>query len=284
MSEQTSSPPSEIQSYLAAWRDSIVQVLSQLADAPFQAEVRLRRSEETGPACEGAWLRFEADKRLTGHQAFCLSLSDAARIAALLLAEPPVSGRSLTEPQRDALAEAFRQFGGAAALALKMPLGGEVEFRFAGDQPADFSAAVEAEVTLTGPQFEPTTLVVVLSPELVASLAPPPQPGPEAKPVGAAPRPDRDETPAREVNLDLLMDVELDATLRFGERPMLLRDVLELGPGAVVELDRQIDEPVELLVGGKVIARGEVVVVDGNYGLRVTEMASAQERLDSLRS
>jgi flagellar motor switch protein FliN/FliY len=53
---------------------------------------------------------------------------------------------------------------------------------------------------------------------------------------------------------------------------MPLREVLELATGSVIELDRQVDEPVELLLDGKVIARGEAVIVDGNYGLRVTEI------------
>lgn len=73
-------------------------------------------------------------------------------------------------------------------------------------------------------------------------------------------------------NLKLVMDVELNLTLRFGQRQMPLREVLELGSGSVVELDRMVDEPVELLLDGKLIARGEAVVVDGNYGLRVTEI------------
>ena len=68
------------------------------------------------------------------------------------------------------------------------------------------------------------------------------------------------------------MDVELNVTLRFGQRQLALREVLELTSGSVIELDRQVEEPVELLLDGKVIARGEAVVIDGNYGLRVTEV------------
>jgi flagellar motor switch protein FliN/FliY len=74
------------------------------------------------------------------------------------------------------------------------------------------------------------------------------------------------------VNLDLVMNVELNVTLRFGQRQLSLREVLELTTGSVVELDRQVEEPVELLLNGMVIARGEAVVIDGNYGLRVTEV------------
>jgi flagellar motor switch protein FliN/FliY len=84
---------------------------------------------------------------------------------------------------------------------------------------------------------------------------------------------------AEPVNLDLVMDVELNVTLRFGQRHLTLREVLELASGSVVELDRQVDEPVELLLNGKVIARGEAVVIDGNYGLRVSEVLQPMSSL-----
>jgi flagellar motor switch protein FliN/FliY len=69
------------------------------------------------------------------------------------------------------------------------------------------------------------------------------------------------------------MDVELHVTLRFGQRQLTLREVMDLTSGSVVELDRQVEEPIELLLNGMVIARGEAVVIDGNYGLRVTEVS-----------
>ncbi len=83
-------------------------------------------------------------------------------------------------------------------------------------------------------------------------------------------------------NFNLLLDVELAATLRFGRREMLLKDILELSSGSVVELDRLVQEPVELLIDHKVVARGEVVIVEGNYGLRITEVASPQQRIECL--
>ncbi len=73
-------------------------------------------------------------------------------------------------------------------------------------------------------------------------------------------------------NLGLVMDVELEVTLRFGQRQLSLREVMDLASGSVVELDREVDEPVELILDGRVIARGEAVIVDGNYGVRVTEV------------
>jgi flagellar motor switch protein FliN/FliY len=84
-------------------------------------------------------------------------------------------------------------------------------------------------------------------------------------------------------NVGVLCDIELDATLQFGSREMPLREVLELGPGDVVELDRHVSEPVDLVVGDKIVARGDVVVVNGNFALRVTEVAAPQLRLESIR-
>ena len=78
--------------------------------------------------------------------------------------------------------------------------------------------------------------------------------------------------PLDPVNLKMVMDVELNVSLRFGQRQLPLREVLELASGSVIELDRKVDDPVELLLDGKVIARGEAVIVDGNYGLRVTDV------------
>jgi flagellar motor switch protein FliN/FliY len=84
-------------------------------------------------------------------------------------------------------------------------------------------------------------------------------------------------------NFDLLLEVELDASVRFGSCEMELKDLLELGPGDVVELDRHVADPVDLIVGDKIVARGEVVLVNGNFGLRVTEIAEPVRRLESIR-
>lgn len=83
--------------------------------------------------------------------------------------------------------------------------------------------------------------------------------------------------------LDLLLDVELEASLRFGSREIPLHEVLELGPGDVVELDRHVADPVDLIVGDRIVARGEVVLVNGNFGLRVTEVAEPKKCLESIR-
>lgn len=83
--------------------------------------------------------------------------------------------------------------------------------------------------------------------------------------------------------LELLLDVELEASLRFGCREMPLGEILELGPGDVVQLDRHVADPVDLIVGDKIVARGEVVLVNGNFGLRISEVAAPKKRLESIR-
>jgi len=104
-------------------------------------------------------------------------------------------------------------------------------------------------------------------------------PEPPPQPAAAEPALPSSLTPG----LALLLDVELEASLRFGSREMPLSEILELGPGDVVQLDRHVSDPVDLIVGDKIVARGEVVLINGNFGLRVTEVAEPRRRLESIR-
>jgi len=81
---------------------------------------------------------------------------------------------------------------------------------------------------------------------------------------------------------DLLLGVELPVSVSFGHIQLPLKDVLKLTAGSIIELNRTIDEPVEVIVNNCVVARGEVVVVEGNYGVRIHHIMSRKERLDSL--
>lgn len=83
-------------------------------------------------------------------------------------------------------------------------------------------------------------------------------------------------------NLDLLLDVNLPISIELGRTTMRIKDILSLGPGSVVELKKLAGEPVDLLVNNKIVAKGEVVVVDENFGLRITSLLSTEERLRSL--
>ncbi len=84
-------------------------------------------------------------------------------------------------------------------------------------------------------------------------------------------------------NLDLLLDVEIPISVEVGRAQMSLEEVLKLVPGSVIALDKKAEEPVDLRVNGKLVARGEVVLVDDNYGLRVTQIVDAAGRIESLR-
>ncbi|MBD3217188.1 MAG: flagellar motor switch protein FliN [candidate division Zixibacteria bacterium] len=83
-------------------------------------------------------------------------------------------------------------------------------------------------------------------------------------------------------NLDLLLDVNLPISIELGRTSMKIKEILSLGPGSVVELKKLAGEPVDLLVNNKIVAKGEVVVVDENFGLRITSLLSPEERLRSL--
>lgn len=82
---------------------------------------------------------------------------------------------------------------------------------------------------------------------------------------------------------DAFLDIEVEARIHLGSREMLLSEVLELNAGDVLELDRLVSDPVDLLVGDRIVARGEVVVVGGNFALQVTEVAVPRLRLESVR-
>ena len=84
-------------------------------------------------------------------------------------------------------------------------------------------------------------------------------------------------------NIDLILDVALDISVVLGRTKKSIRDILNLGNGSLIELNRLADEPVEVLVNGKVIAEGEVVVIDENFGVRINNIVSGADRIKSLR-
>jgi flagellar motor switch protein FliN len=93
-------------------------------------------------------------------------------------------------------------------------------------------------------------------------------------------------TPSKQTeprNLNMLMDVSLPISIELGRTTMAIEDILNLGPGSVVELDKLAGEPVDLLVNNKLMAKGEVVVIDENFGVRITTMVSKSERIRSLK-
>ncbi|KUK41415.1 MAG: CheC, inhibitor of MCP methylation / FliN fusion protein [Clostridia bacterium 62_21] len=113
-----------------------------------------------------------------------------------------------------------------------------------------------------------------------AAAAPPPVPEPQPY---TPPAFDTGPATVEPEKLDLLLDIPLKVTVVLGRTRRPIRDVLKLGPGAIVELDALADEPVEILVNGVPVARGEVVVVGENFGVKITSIISPRERVEQLQ-
>ncbi|MBT6324509.1 MAG: flagellar motor switch protein FliN [Bdellovibrionales bacterium] len=84
-------------------------------------------------------------------------------------------------------------------------------------------------------------------------------------------------------NLDFILDIPLKVTVELGRSSMVIKELLQLGQGSVLELDKLAGEPLEILVNGKLIARGEVVVVNEKFGVKLTDIVSPIERIETLR-
>jgi len=85
------------------------------------------------------------------------------------------------------------------------------------------------------------------------------------------------------VNIDRLVDVSLNLSVELGRKNMRIKEILNLGPGKIIELDKLAGEPVDLLINGKLLAKGEVVVVDENFGVRITELVDPIDRIKMLK-
>ncbi|MDO5046015.1 flagellar motor switch protein FliY [Campylobacter sp.] len=100
----------------------------------------------------------------------------------------------------------------------------------------------------------------------------------------AVPDSPKSELSAEEMrNIGLIMDVRLPIRVRIGSKRMLLKDVLSMDIGSVIELNQLANDPLEILISDKVVALGEVVIVDGNFGIQITQIGSKKERLEQLR-
>jgi len=262
------------------------EVLSQVSGESWKTEAAPAEAAEAGVE-----VGFQCRGRAHGPFAFRMSVAAALGLAKLLTGEAiPEGVGELSGDNREALEELLRQIVGIAATRAEAGLG-KTELAFVGssttaqdDEQFPFSVKAASEALCfyirVGKELRESLLLAASEAATEAKEAEP-QPREAGLPsptrVGAL-----TQEAIREGNLELLWDVALSLTLRFGQRELLLKEILELSPGVVLELDRQVDEPVDLLLDRKLIARGEVVIVDGNYGLRITEVASAAEKLACL--
>jgi flagellar motor switch protein FliN/FliY len=182
-----------------------------------------------------------------------------------------MKGGELAENREAALKSAFLELVGQAmtnvAAALSTRLGHDV-VPGSGDEPHEPASP-----------FEPARIVLRLPVGTVEIGAGPDKPflqGIPAENAAALPPIPQPKT------FDLLLDVEMPVGVSFGRAQMPLKDVLKLTTGSILELDRTISEPVEVIVNNCAIARGEVVVVEGNFGVRIQQVISRQERMTKL--
>jgi len=168
-------------------------------------------------------------------------------------------------------------------------LGREVACEAGAERLPDMNLREWASASLIFQQGPLAPLSIGFSPKLLSAiLAPAASPAAAAGPYEVTPA--SEPQPLQVVHraavspaMDVLMDVELPVSISFGKTQLPMKDVLKLTTGSIVELNRGVNDTVEVMVNHCLIARGEVVVVDGNYGVRIQQIASPQERLRSVR-
>jgi|SRR5271165_3710085 len=263
----------ELRTWLNTWKSSTQQVLSQVAGKPIELDLSaeplpaVEAPAAAGPAeappAPDAWYTVAASGAVRGEMALRIPSAAGATMAQLLIGAADPSSSVLTAELKEGLEKLLRQIAGQAATVLKAALGSDVQLQVSPSSPPSWPAADVVWIGTPSGAEKALAFELQISAALAASLQSRPSPASDA----ARPAP-----PALSASYDRLMDVGLEVKLRFGSRRMVLRDVLALSAGAVVELDRKLHAPADLLLDGRVIAQGEVVVVEGKYGLRVTEV------------
>jgi flagellar motor switch protein FliN/FliY len=302
------------QKFGACFGESMSSVFSMLTGRDFAMGTqppKVLDAGEMGGLVDGTAIIVKANytKGVNGTLLFALPLREGTMLVDLMLGGEGTPADSLEGDSRDALAETFNQVMGSANQTLTDQAGetmsisnveimavppGGVNEELTGpgpflDVPLDATQdAIKATIHILIPDLLEQQLKRKLG--LGEAAPPPPAPEPAAAPQpAAAPRaaqvaagPTAAPLPADAGNLDLLMDIELPLVVRMGQTDMMLGELLKLVPGSILELNRAADAPVELLVNGKRIAMGEVVVVDGNFAFRITEIESTAMRIRSL--
>jgi flagellar motor switch protein FliN len=251
----------QLQAWLEAWKTCTQNVLSQVSAQTIAFEIV---SEPLPTADSDLWYTVVAGGAVRGEMSVRFPSASAIRLAQTFLSETEPA-QEITAEHKEALEELLRQIAGLAATALAPNAGGEVQFHVAAASAPSWSAASTTYFRASGEASDAVTFEIQISSALSSALQPRVETPP---PATRTPAP----APSLSASYGRLLDVGLDVKLRFGTRRMLLRDVLAFSAGLVVELDSHLHQPVDLLLDGRVIAQGEVVIVDGKYGLRVTDI------------
>jgi flagellar motor switch protein FliN/FliY len=272
----------ELRNWCETWKTCLQNVLSQVSGQPIAFEISSQPVPSTG---SNLWYTVVAGGATHGEMTLRLPAASGTRLAKKFLgeAEPaaiaaePISAEDITPENKEALEELLRQIAGLAATALASIAGGEVQLHLSPSAAPSWSS--DAIVCLHTRDEAGTSIAIEIqiSPALAAALQPRVESAsPVSESAQATAQPSPLSSPPPSSSYRRLMDVGLNVKLRFGTRRMLLRDVLALSAGVVVELDNTLHSPVDLLLDGRLIAQGEVVIVDGRYGLRITDVVDPQ--------
>ncbi|MGA2721132.1 MAG: FliM/FliN family flagellar motor switch protein [Bryobacteraceae bacterium] len=288
---------------LDQWTQGLAEVLKSMADQ--KPEVRWQAvsgpfpetaAPGTPPGAESEILWWEQPFQTAPETAVWVGAPRASweYAGTLVLKAAGLETVALDEAKNTWL-EVLGQSLGVMARSIGSFLGREVAC-LAGRENAPSPNVEEwASVSLTFTEIPLAPLLAVFSPKFLATISvPDPEgtaesaSGPGAEPHGDArapgpETPDASHVALRSRTLELLLDVDLPVSISFGKAELPMRDVLKLTTGSIVELNCGANEPVEVLVNHCPIARGEVVVVEGNYGVRIQQIISRQERIRSLR-
>jgi len=171
----------------------------------------------------------------------------------------------------------------AMAQSIGSLLGREVTCAAGGERSPGSSLRDWASTSLGFGESAFAPLSMAFSPEFLSVISAGPSAEPHDSQAALEAEPAQVERRAVSPTMDLLMDVQLAVSISFGKTQLPMKDVLKLTTGSIVELNRGVNETVEVLVNHCLIARGEVVVVDGNYGVRIQQIISRPDRLKGVR-
>jgi len=258
------------QPFSSAFFNALGKAMTAASGSPWLIAA-LPDAESAPDRSEPVWMRLVLNGSLQGEFLLEFRRAEAAMLASKILRQPVDEFEAEhSETLLKTVKAALNEF--CSALATEYGAF-TVNASLSSQPPAERSNI--ARMTAADGEASRVSILMVLDPALTQALYLHAHPDSATATVAQAIKAAAGRAIPQPGNLNLVMDVELNVTLRFGQRKLTLREVLDLTSGSVVELDRQVEEPVELLLDGVVIARGEAVVIDGNYGLRVTEVSRA---------
>ena len=246
-------------------------VLSQALSPDWKVQVGTE--EAAALAAEtSAFIGLLVTGTISGSAGLLLAQADAAMIARAFVGETPQESAEFGEEQREAVEELMRQVFALATTALEASFDQvwiELDKAVAVAEPCQHIGLLVTSDSKPSPLVFELRLSRELTESLTAADSAPATAAPDAPtpPRAAADSPPQDGT----ADLSVLAGVEVLISLRFGHRSLPLKEIADLAAGAVVELDESVAEPVEIVVGERVIARGEIVSVNGCYGVRITD-------------